>query len=589
MADLGNIFAPGGARFSVANSYAKRFEAFLADLEAAGYKVKGDQSGGYNYRNIAGTNRLSRHALGEAIDVNWTDNPRGGQGNIPADLARSLARKHGLSWGGDWRNPDPMHFEVAAGGAWSGAGSNRPKWPLTSRDIGAQPQPQQPQLQPQQMLPGEPVPDTGGMPVTASAPQGGQGGGAGPKMADPTYAGYAGMSPEDIARNRKIAEMLASQATDASPVGHWTQALARALQGGIAGMYEGRASKGERERRDYIAKALASDPSMANLSPGMRAVIAQNPDMMTAVAGKVVGNALDPNAGLNRRLLEAKVKSAENPSTDDIREFEYAKARGYPGSLQDWMTLKRTKAGGDYAKQLVYGTDAQGNVIPMQAGSQGDLVASKLPPGVKLQRDPIRMDAGDRYILLDPTTRQPIGQVPKNLAEAERQKEVGQARGKAQIDLPGVESSARNIFNYIDSVASDPYLDSMIGPVQGRMPNITTSARTLQSKIDQLNSQGFLIAFQSLKGAGAITEREGEAATRALTRLREMVQSGKDYRQALKDFRSEVQRMVEVARSRAGAGTQGNSGGGSGFGGGQETKSIGGKTYIKMNGQWYEQ
>jgi hypothetical protein len=87
---------------------------------------------------------------------------------------------------------------------------------------------------------------------------------------------------------------------------------------------------------------------------------------------------------------------------------------------------------------------------------------------------------------------------------------------------------------------------------RGYLPNVTPQARALQAKIDQLNSQAFLVAFERLKGAGAITEREGEAASKALTRLREMVQSGQDYRQALKDFRSEVKRLVDVARQKAG-------------------------------------
>lgn len=111
--ELSRITSPGGAAFSVAKPHADRFSAFLSDLEASGYPIKGDQSGGFNPRTIAGTNKLSNHAHGAAIDVNWGENPRGGAGAIPAEIARSLAQKHGLVWGGDWKNPDPMHFEIA--------------------------------------------------------------------------------------------------------------------------------------------------------------------------------------------------------------------------------------------------------------------------------------------------------------------------------------------------------------------------------------------------------------------------------------------------------------------------------------------
>lgn len=103
---------------TVAAPYADRFKGLLDDLQAAGYGVQWGQSGGYNPRTIRGSTTPSQHAFGRAIDVNWDDNARGTRGNIPADLARQLAVKHGMTWGGDWRNPDPMHFEIAdAGGA----------------------------------------------------------------------------------------------------------------------------------------------------------------------------------------------------------------------------------------------------------------------------------------------------------------------------------------------------------------------------------------------------------------------------------------------------------------------------------------
>lgn len=109
---LVTVQSPSGAKFQVAASYAPKFEALLADLEESGYAVDPKASSGYNYRNIAGTNKLSNHAHGAAIDVNWDRNARGTTGDLDPELARTLSKKHGLAWGGDWKNPDPMHFEV---------------------------------------------------------------------------------------------------------------------------------------------------------------------------------------------------------------------------------------------------------------------------------------------------------------------------------------------------------------------------------------------------------------------------------------------------------------------------------------------
>jgi hypothetical protein len=117
MADLARITTKGGVPFTVARQHAPQFQALLDDLEKNGYPLKAPQSGGYNPRNIAGTDTKSQHAFGNAVDVNWSENDvrGGGQPTIPPFLADSLARKHGMTWGGLWegKSVDPMHFEVA--------------------------------------------------------------------------------------------------------------------------------------------------------------------------------------------------------------------------------------------------------------------------------------------------------------------------------------------------------------------------------------------------------------------------------------------------------------------------------------------
>lgn len=116
--ELTSIAAPGGAKFTVAASVADKFQGLVTDLEKAGYTIDPATSGGYNPRVIAGTNTPSLHAHGLAIDVNWHSNARGENtpSDLPPDLARALAAKHGLTWGGDWHGAtrDPMHFEAGA-------------------------------------------------------------------------------------------------------------------------------------------------------------------------------------------------------------------------------------------------------------------------------------------------------------------------------------------------------------------------------------------------------------------------------------------------------------------------------------------
>lgn len=97
-------------------SYADRFQGLLNDLTKAGYPIKSLGEGGYSYRNVAGSKNLSNHAFGNAIDINPRQNPQayGATGNFSqyGIDPNALAEKNGLFWGGNWRKPDTMHFQV---------------------------------------------------------------------------------------------------------------------------------------------------------------------------------------------------------------------------------------------------------------------------------------------------------------------------------------------------------------------------------------------------------------------------------------------------------------------------------------------
>lgn len=107
--NLVNVTAPNGQVFQVHKDAVPSFQGFLNDLSNTGYDVK--SSGGFNYRNIRGTDKLSQHAFGNAIDVNAGANPQGSTtNNLPSNIG-DLANKYNLEWGGNWSKPDPMHFE----------------------------------------------------------------------------------------------------------------------------------------------------------------------------------------------------------------------------------------------------------------------------------------------------------------------------------------------------------------------------------------------------------------------------------------------------------------------------------------------
>jgi hypothetical protein len=90
-----------------------------AQPELAAYVEK--LGGGFNWRQIAGTQQLSNHSFGIAIDLNpsqgaywrWQPLPR-----LPAysrlgfpQSVIEIFERHGFIWGGKWYHYDTMHFE----------------------------------------------------------------------------------------------------------------------------------------------------------------------------------------------------------------------------------------------------------------------------------------------------------------------------------------------------------------------------------------------------------------------------------------------------------------------------------------------
>lgn len=112
-----------GTAISVDQRAAAAFQA-LGVLFAAEYgATDSTQTGAYNCRKIGGTSTWSAHAWGVAVDVDWRLNPmrRPLTTVVPGSL-RSIKKRLKTAdtgapvfrWGGDWRTPDPMHFEIIA-------------------------------------------------------------------------------------------------------------------------------------------------------------------------------------------------------------------------------------------------------------------------------------------------------------------------------------------------------------------------------------------------------------------------------------------------------------------------------------------
>lgn len=73
-----------------------------------------------------------------------------------------------------------------------------------------------------------------------------------------------------------------------------------------------------------------------------------------------------------------------------------------------------------------------------------------------------------------------------------------------------------------------------------------TGGYDFQNKVNQAKSGAFLTAIQQMRGLGALSNAEGDAATRAVTRLNTST-SEKEFVSALDDY----ERIIDQAMARA--------------------------------------
>ena len=156
-------------------------------------------------------------------------------------------------------------------------------------------------------------------------------------------------------------------------------------------------------------------------------------------------------------------------------------------------------------------------------------------------------------------------------AEGAGKPSPGFEKRQAEIEkLPTAISQASDTLKLIDRMVGAPGgkskphegFSGAVGAGMGMRFIPGTSASDFQAMHEQVTGGAFLQAFNDLKGGGAITEKEGEKATAAITRMK-LSTSEKEYIQAARDFQDVVRRGIENAQKKikSGGATPASTGG----------------------------
>lgn len=344
------------------------------------------------------------------------------------------------------------------------------------------------------------------------------------------FGGNSGVSsPEQLAKKRELVQAIMARNAASQPKNIWEglNSAAESITGAL------------KERRLDKAEAAGVESASSAYAPIIEALKSKQPvgnGMLMGALSNQWGN--EGQRGIAESLLKNNME-ADAPLT----KWQQAQL--------DVDREKIAAGGGDFGLSMVYGVDANGNTVAFQANKAGGVRPVQFPDGVTPTPGYNYQDMGTFVQPFNSKTGVRGAPMQKDVAGAEQAKAEGKGVGEAVTALPTIENSANVMLNTIDDIDRDPYLPNMLGPVAGKyLPNVTSDAHRVQSKLDQLQGQTFLSAYDSLRGGGAITEVEGAKAERAKARLL-TAQNERDFRDALKELRDVVVGAVNTARTKA--------------------------------------
>ena len=170
-------------------------------------------------------------------------------------------------------------------------------------------------------------------------------------------------SPSSVKKQAEIAAALAARGGAPQNLGEGLNRVGEAL---LANSYTSRAEAGEAEgaaARKAVMDALMgnADPTMADISGALGNEWVTSDPGSSAIVQALLGQEMQQNDPLRQQQLAAGALELENapldaeyrraqidaltakpaiPPTDDMQEYEAAKAQGFTGTLQDWIAIK---------------------------------------------------------------------------------------------------------------------------------------------------------------------------------------------------------------------------------------------------------
>jgi hypothetical protein len=258
----------------------------------------------------------------------------------------------------------------------------------------------------------------------------------------------------------------------------------------------------------------------------------------------------DPMAALNLQIKQLELQNLQNPPVDPMAALNLQLKQ---------VELERLKSGIDMDPNVQSSAplpDQSGVVLTLRDGSvQVRTVGGEVVTGAAAM-DFVRaaQERGAEYqrsiyeARREGTLGADIGMGGEAAAAVERGRAIGQVEGAAIAGAPIDVATADETLQLIEGVRQDPGLDIGTGATSAANIVPGTPGYDFQNRVDQLLSGGFLTAIDQLRGMGALSNAEGQTATRAISRM-DTATSKPAFLEALSDYEN----IVRIGRERAAA------------------------------------
>jgi hypothetical protein len=235
-------------------------------------------------------------------------------------------------------------------------------------------------------------------------------------------------------------------------------------------------------------------------------------------------------------------------------------------------------------------------------GPDNRVIPGKEEAAFNLYRDTTKnVDAGgvplqtqnNPFSTRGPQVIAPVEQVAANTGAIKSAQEQGAAIGRNAAGLDSTNATIDKFTNDIDQFLMKPGFDTLYGNIQGTEVGkavtgvLDQDAADARAALDTLGGEAFLASIQKMRGFGQLSNQEGVKVQTALTRALDTRVGSPEARAAWAEVKKHMAELKRVAAIEAGQGGQKPAAPAAPAAAGP-VKMIGGKKYVNVNGQWFE-